>query len=125
MKNFINYSVCIVCFICQVSCISDRNKENDANRWQEDFFYQSLANRPQLEIAYTDSSRTAFEIVAQDYHLTGQLQAPHLLVDKKDAQPWLWIEMEDSKGVRYSTKNNKKDTRINLYRRCPYYCEIH
>jgi len=125
MKNFINYSVCIVCFICQVSCISDRNKETDANWWQEDFFYQSLANRPQLEVAYTDSSRTAFEIVAQDYHLTGQLQAPHLLVDKKDAQPWLWIEMEDSKGVRYSTKNNKKDTRINLYRRGPYYCEIH
>jgi hypothetical protein len=107
------------------SCIFDRNKVNESGWWQEDFFYQSLANRPSLEVAYTDASRTAFEIKASEYQLVGQLRAPHLLVDKNDSKPWLWFEMEDADGVRYSTKNNPKNTRINLYRRGPYYCEIH
>ncbi|MDR2776305.1 MAG: hypothetical protein LBC19_16525 [Tannerella sp.] len=107
------------------TCTSDRNATNENNCWQEDFFYQSSANRPSLEVAYTDSSRTAFEIAAQDYQLVGQLRTPHILAGKNDAKPWLWFEMEDADGIRYSTQNNPENTRINLYRRGPYYCEIH
>jgi hypothetical protein len=107
------------------ACTSDRNTTNENDCWQEDFFYQAIANRPALEVAYTDSSRTAFEITAQDYQLVGQLRTPHLLAGKNDDKPWLWFEMEDTDGICYSTRNNPEDTRINLYRRGPYYCEIH
>lgn len=66
-----------------------------------------------------------FEILAEEYHLIGQLRAPHLLQNKADGTPWLWFEMEDASGTRYSTRNYRGETRINLYRRGPYYCEIH
>jgi hypothetical protein len=108
------------------ACTSDRNTINEKKAWQEDFFYQSPANRPSLEVAYTDSSRTAFEITVEDYHLIGLLRTPHLLIGREDGGiPWLWFEMEDADGIRYSTRNNPENTRINLYRRGPYYCEIH
>ncbi|MDR2139475.1 MAG: hypothetical protein LBP50_08000 [Tannerella sp.] len=110
-----------------LACTSSGRNGTDegADAWREDFFYQSPANRPALEVAYTDSSRTAFEIGAQEYQLIGQLRSPHRLVDKNTAAPWLWLEMEDGDGVRYATDNNPEPARINLYRRGPYYCEIH
>ena len=107
------------------SCSDSAGREPDAALWQEDFRYQPVAARPQLEVAYTDSSRTAFEILAEEYNLVGQLRAPHLLQNKADGTPWLWFEMEDASGTRYSTRNYRGETRINLYRRGPYYCEIH
>ena len=61
------------------SCSDSAGREPDAALWQEDFRYQPVAARPQLEVAYTDSSRTAFEILAEEYNLVGQLRAPHLL----------------------------------------------
>ena len=66
------------------SCSDSAGREPDAALWQEDFRYQPVAARPQLEVAYTDSSRTAFEILAEEYHLIGQLRAPHLLQNKAD-----------------------------------------
>ncbi|MDR1523915.1 MAG: hypothetical protein LBS79_01480 [Tannerella sp.] len=122
---YVKWIVSVILFAGTPACTSDRNTTNENDCWQEDFLYQSPANRPSLEVAYTDSSRTAFEIAAQDYQLVGQLRAPHLLAGKNDAAPWLWFEMEDADGIRYSTKNNRENTRINLYRRGPYYCEIH
>ena len=35
------------------------------------------------------------------------------------------MEIEDSEGQVYSTQWSSKPTRINLYRRGPYYCEVH
>lgn len=122
---YLKWIVSVLWFTGTWACTSDRDAANENSWWQEDFFYQSPANRPSLEVAYTDSSRTAFEIAAQDYRLTGQLRTPHLLVDPDGATPWLWFEMEDANGLRYSTRNNPEKTRINLYRRGPYYCEIH
>ena len=87
------------------SCSDSAGREPDAALWQEDFRYQPVAARPQLEVAYTDSSRTAFEILAEEYHLIGQLRAPHLLQNKADGTPWLWFEMEDASGTRYSTRD--------------------
>ena len=87
--------------VLQFSCSS--KQEKDVALWQEDFQYQPIAARPQLEVTYTDSSRTAFEIAAQEYNLVGQLRKPHMLVNKTDSAPWLWIEMEDAAGVKYST----------------------
>ena len=89
------------------SCSDSAGREPDAALWQEDF----RAARPQLEVAYTDSSRTAFEILAEEYNLVGQLRAPHLLQNKADGTPWLWFEMEDASGTRYSTRNYRGETR--------------
>ncbi|MDR2470037.1 MAG: hypothetical protein LBD27_06110 [Tannerella sp.] len=122
---YLKYMLLLIWTAGLFACTSGRNNGNETDFWKEDFFYQSLANRPPLEVAYTDSSRTAFAITAQDYQLVGQLRTPHLLVNRDDAKPWLWFEMEDANGVRYSTQNNPEHTRINLYRRGPYYCEIH
>jgi hypothetical protein len=96
-----------------------------AGQWEEDLKFQPLSSRPSLEVNYTDSSRTAFRILAEDYRLTGQLEKPHLLLDDQTGDPWLWMEMEDDAGHVYSTRYPEQPSRINLYRRGPYFCEIH
>lgn len=93
--------------------------------WKNDFKYQELNKRPNLEVRYQNGDRDAFEIVAADYHLTGDLVPPNLLYDSNTSIPWLWFELTDSQGQLYSTKAAKTKSRINLYRRGPYYCEIH
>lgn len=93
--------------------------------WEEDFKFQPVATRPSLEVNYTDSSRTAFKILAEEYELTGQLEKPHLLTDLQTGEPWLWMEIEDASGKVYSTRNSEDPSRINLYRRGPYFCEVH
>ena len=93
--------------------------------WKNDFKYQELNKRPDLEVRYENGDRDAFEIVAADYHLTGNLLPPNLLYETNTSVPWLWFEMTDQQGKLYSTKNSKTKTRINLYRRGPYFCEIH
>jgi hypothetical protein len=92
--------------------------------WKNDFKNQQLSVRPALEVNYTDSSRTAFQILAEKYLATGQLKAPHLLTGDK-SEPWLWMEVENEKGVVYSTKYSEEPSRISLYRRGPYFCEVH
>lgn len=118
-----------VCFCLLIAAASLQsacsNVEKDAAQWQEDYLHQPIAQRPQLEVTYTDASRTAFEIKAQAYNLIGQLQAPHLLSAKSDEKPWLWFEVEDRDGTVYSSRNYTRNSRINLYRRGPYYSEIH
>lgn len=100
-------------------------KNSAAENWMTDFQYQTISQRPQLEVRYTDATRTAFEIVAAEYHLTGELQQPHRLVNSRDQQPWLWFEFLAASGKKYSTQNFTGKSRINLYRRGPYYCEVH
>ncbi len=113
----------IVLSVFLFSCSSLHEK--DQKVWEEDFQYQILEQRPALEVFYTDSSRTAFEIVAEEYNLVGQLIAPHFLIDKNKGSTWLTIDLESNDGERYSTEHFTGKSRINLYRRGPYYCEIH
>jgi hypothetical protein len=93
--------------------------------WLTDFRYQVPGNRPRLEVRYRDTNRDQFEIVAEDYSLTGDLLPPDLLYDSNTSYPWLWFEAKDMSGNLYSTKFSGNKTRINLYRRGPYYCEVH
>ncbi|MBN1344169.1 MAG: hypothetical protein JXQ73_15900 [Phycisphaerae bacterium] len=97
----------------------------DATAWQRDFRQQPIENRPRLEVRYTDGTRTAFEIEAQAYHLIGELRGPHRLLDAATGKPWLSLAVEDAGGKAYSSQHNDQKSRINLYRRGPYYCEIH
>ncbi len=92
--------------------------------WAKDFKNQPVSGRPSLEVNYTDASRTAFQVLAEEYSVTGQLEKPHMLVDDKQNE-WLWLELEDENGKVYSTRHFKENSRINLYRRGPYFCEVH
>ena len=112
-----------IILVCLSSCAPQPSGEVDY--WEEDYHYQPVVHRPSLEVRYTDSTRTAFQILAQDYQLTGSLTAPHTLVNAADEQLWLWMEMARDDGQRYSTRLFPKPSRINLYRRGPYYCEVH
>jgi len=96
-----------------------------AQSWAADFARQPINARPSLEVRYTDGSRTAFEIVAQTYHLIGSLRTPHRLTDGASGEEWLWLGVTDSDGVSYSSLEAEPDSRINLYRRGPYYGEVH
>ena len=93
--------------------------------WKTDFKFQELKNRPELEVRYANTDRDVFEILAADYQLQGDLLPPNLLYDGKTSEPWLFFEIKDQDGNVFSTRNGKIKSRINLYRRGPYYCEIH
>ncbi len=93
--------------------------------WKNDFKFQQLKNRPDLEVRYVNTNRDAFEIVAADYQLTGDLLPPNLLCETNTSTPVLWFEMTDQRGNHFSTRNSKTQSRINLYRRGPYYDELH
>lgn len=95
------------------------------DQWQEDFRHQPVSQRPSLEVTYSNALRRAFEIQAQAYELTGQLVKPHLLLASGTRVPWLWFEIVDDAGVVYSTQHTQRKSRINLYRRGPYFCEVH
>jgi len=93
--------------------------------WKNDFKFQELNKRPDMEVRYENGDRDAFEIIAADYHLTGDLVPPNLLYETNTLVPWLWFEMTDQQGKLFSTRTSKTKSRINLYRRGPYFCEIH
>ena len=93
--------------------------------WREDFRHQPVSVRPRLEVAYSGFQREAFRIEAQDYCLTGELRRPHRLIEEAGGEAWLWMEVSDAHGKCYSTQNCHKESRINLYRRGAYYCEVH
>lgn len=93
--------------------------------WTDDFQRQPIPDRPSLEVRYTDSSREAFEVVAETYHVRGSLRAPPSLVEAGSGASWLGLCVVDSEGHRYETSRHRGPTRINLYRRGPWYCEVH
>ena len=90
-----------------------------AGAWERDFALQPVANRPRLEVCYTNGSRTAFEIVAEAYHLVGELRKPHRLVDAATRTEWLSLAVEATDGIVYASKHADSKSRINLYRRGP------
>ncbi|MCK0148087.1 hypothetical protein MWU78_20745 [Arenibacter sp. F26102] len=117
--SIFKYIVTTLLLFFIVSC-----KDKPNSQWLEDFKYQPTTERPALEVSFIDSTRTAFEIMAQDYKLIGQLEKPHLLKDSNN-QDWLWMEMADNDGNIFSTQFSEEPSRINLYRRGPYFNEIH
>lgn len=92
--------------------------------WQRDFELQPVEKRPKLEVRYTDGTRTAFEVAARAYNLVGELRGPHRLLDAASKKEWLWLVVEGQDGKTYTSKLNPEKSRINLYRRGPYFCEI-
>ncbi|MEA3364010.1 MAG: hypothetical protein U9Q79_00085 [Candidatus Hydrogenedentes bacterium] len=97
----------------------------DHATWEKDFNTYCWQNRPNLEVSYTDGSRTAFEPNAQEYRLRGELRTPHRLIDAATGAEWLSLEVTDAAGTVYGTRKAAPNSRINLYRRGPYFCEVH
>ncbi len=90
-----------------------------------DFAMQAVAQRPRLEVRYTDASRTAFEVLGENYHVEGLLRKPHVLRDAASQAPWLALRVRDAAGKTYTASHCAEPSRINLYRRGPWYCEVH
>ena len=93
--------------------------------WQKDFARQPITARPPLEVRYESAARTAFSIEAAAYRLRGELRAPHRLIDVATGREWLRLAVEADDGRVLSAANASKPSRINLYRRGPYHCEVH
>lgn len=103
--------------------------------WDQDFKYQPLSSRPRLEAKYADATRSALEVTGQNYSITINLAKPgghkalcylyNELMRSKPAPNAISLEMVDSSGVTFTSTNSKKKSRINIYRRGPYYIEVH
>jgi len=98
--------------------------------WEADFARQPLSSRPRLETRYVTSARTAAEVLAQTYQLrldfgsdAGHRATVHTADGGQFAE--LWLEVEASDGTIYSSRLSRDASRINLYRRGPYYHEVH
>ena len=93
--------------------------------------------RPAIEARYTDAARTAFTIEAQDYRVTADLKSDsgHRITSlavpgSRGFEELLgpggaFLELIDGSGARYTSRDSKKTSRINIYRRGPYYIETH
>ncbi len=66
IRRFLTY---IFLFALTVQC-----GQAQQDTWAEDFNNQPVSGRPSLEVNYTDASRTAFQVLAEEYNVTGQLE---------------------------------------------------
>jgi len=105
--------------------------------WRNDIAQQPLARRPHIEARYTDATRSALEIPAEKYRLVIDLKSGggqkagclELRAPKGAAQvlgpDGIHLQMVDAEGKSYSSLNSKEASRVNIYRRGPYYIETH
>ena len=128
-------SIAILYLLMHLSstCAADDIK----NPWKNDFHYQILANRPKIEARYTDALRTSFVIDTEKYKLifdlksdSGQRVNEFSIRSSKNAVNILngngiYLQLTDSKDHVYSSFNSKEASRVNIYRRGPYYIETH
>ena len=99
--------------------------------WVQDFEQQNPRTRPTLESRYTSSERDSFLIEASLYSITFALDQPggHRIHSvEKNGRGVLengFFELTDSEGGTWNTRLARTPSRVNLYRRGPYYHEIH
>ena len=105
--------------------------------WKNDIRRQPLASRPKIEARYIDATRTGLDIEAQNYRAQialksdgGQRIASFKISSPKGPAEILggkgaYLQLTTSDGTLYSTLNSRKPSRINIYRRGPYYIETH
>jgi len=105
--------------------------------WKTDFKHQPPSSRPRIEACYTDATRTGFTIEAQNHRIAADLRSDsgqrirglairgrrgfEELLSGKGA----YLELVEAGGVRYSSLDSPQPSRINIYRRGPYYIETH
>lgn len=107
------------------------------NPWHEDFQQQIMSARPKIEARYADASRRAIEINAQHYGIKIELESPSgqkmssfrsaagSAVAEMLTADGIYLQLTDAIGTVYSSLHSRKPSRINIYRRGPYYIETH
>lgn len=99
--------------------------------WAKDFEQQNPLTRPALESRYTSSNRDGFLIEASDYSISFTLdqQGGHRITSiDRDGMRLIdngYLTLQDTSGKIWSTLHASKASRVNLYRRGPYYHEVH
>lgn len=99
--------------------------------WTRDFEAQRPSARPRLEARYASAGREGFVIEAEKYtiHLELAETGRHAMgLAMSDGTPLATdglAELEDAGGTVWSTQFAHSPSRVNLYRRGPYYNEIH
>ena len=113
------------------------HSEEVAMAWNNDFKHQPVAVRPKIEAKYVDARRRGLDISAENYHMVVDLtsdtgQRVHKFSVNGPAGPvdllsgdGMSLQLTDSDGKTYSTLNTKTPSRVNIYRRGPYYIETH
>ncbi|MCX8052358.1 MAG: hypothetical protein N3B12_00990 [Armatimonadetes bacterium] len=108
-----------------------------AGEWETDIRHQPLSVRPRIEARYTDAARTAFTIEAQNYRIVADLKSGSGQRIRSLAVRGMkgfaevltangaYLELVDGDGVRYTSLSATQASRINIYRRGPYYIETH
>ena len=105
--------------------------------WRNDIRRQPVAGRPRIEARYVDAARAGFDLDAEGYRMLVDLKSEQgqrvrsLLVNgpKNPAEMLagggIYLQLTDGAGNVYSSLNSKEASRINIYRRGPYYIETH
>ncbi len=130
MKRSVVFCTVATILLTATCCIAQEN----AMAWQDDFKHQPVGARPKIEARYVDARRTGLDIWAQRYRMivdikseAGQKirklqvgQSEELLVGDG-----AFVTITDACGKSYSSLFAKSASRINIYRRGPYYIETH
>lgn len=105
--------------------------------WKVDIKHQMPINRPKVEARYGSPARTSFVVDAERYQLNVDLKADSgqriskFLVrgyrEKYDIAvgSGVYLRLTDSTGTMFSSLNSIEPSRVNVYRRGPYYIETH
>lgn len=105
--------------------------------WQTDIRHQTLSARPRLETRYTSARRTGFTIEAESYRLVADLKSDsgHRITNTATngrngfgeimAGRGAYLALFDASGTQYTSLRSTSPSRINIYRRGPYYIETH
>lgn len=105
--------------------------------WKTDFRQQPIGARPRIEARYSDAKRVGLDIDAEKYRLlldlkadTGQRVRKLAVVGRSGAVELLngdgvFLHVTTSDGTTYTSLNTKTPSRVNIYRRGPYYIETH
>lgn len=109
-----------------------------AAAWKTDLANQALSRRPRIEARYTSAARESFEIDAEQYRVvidlrppSGQrvssfaIKAPGRRVSEALAGRGFYLRLTTADGRDFTTLNAAAPSRVNIYRRGPYYIETH
>ncbi len=106
-------------------------------QWKNDFKKQPLSARSRIEARYKNALRDRLELDAQDYKMLVDLKAesgqrirefvcaPQFGGTNILTGDGAFLRLINSEGDSYTSLNSKTPSRINIYRRGPYYIETH
>lgn len=105
--------------------------------WKNDLKRQPVESRARIEARYIDARRVGFDIDAEKYRLMFDLRAdsgqkvhkftvsgPSGMADLLNGDG-IFLQVTDSTGTVYTSLRTKSASRVNIYRRGPYYIETH